>query len=136
MEPCENVLFQNHFGSVTEKRITLKYKTGSEDIPIGQISSVGLQHERNYFPAVGGGVLAVIILLYMISSLNRLGGAEVLIMILFILFLGLLSVANWFGHHNIVIASSGQNRKPLKVEFSKTSEGREFVKAIKRVVFK
>jgi hypothetical protein len=136
MTSNETVIFQNHFGSVTEKRVTLKYKTGSEDIPIGQISSVSLQHERNYFPAIGGGLLAVAILFYMLNTLHRLGGAEVLIMIIFILFLGLLAVANWVGHHNIVISSSGNNRKPLKVEMSKTREGREFVNAVKKAVFK
>lgn len=136
MDIKETVRFQNQFGSVSDKRVTLNYKTGSEDISLPQISSVSLQHKRNYFPAIGGGVLAVAIVFYMIGNLARLGGAEVLIMILFILFMGLLSVANWFGHHNIIVGSGGQNRKPLKVEFSKTRDGRLFVEAVKNEVFK
>lgn len=136
MENSETILFTNHFGSVTNKRVTLKYKSGVEDIPVGQISSVRFEHIRNYFPAIGGGLGAIAILFFMLSNLNHLGGAEVIVMILVILFLGLLGLANWVGHHDIVISASGNNRKPLKVELAKTREGRQFVDAVKKVIFK
>lgn len=47
MSDSEEILFQNEFGKVTNKRIVLRYSNGSEDIALGQVSSISLQHERN-----------------------------------------------------------------------------------------
>ncbi|MDP2160597.1 MAG: hypothetical protein Q8K02_08960 [Flavobacterium sp.] len=131
METNEKLIFSNSFGSVTDKRVILNYKSGTEDILLNHISTVSYQHERNYFFAIGGFLLSVVVLIGILSNLSSLDGTEVLIMLLFVLFSFLSGLANWIGHHNIVISVGGKNRKPLKAELSKTREGKEFVKAIK-----
>lgn len=136
MESNEQTQFSNQFGVVTSKRITLRYKTGNEDIALNQISSISLQHKRNTVLAYLGFGICALLLLFMINTIHRLGGAEVLIMMLFAILALLAGLANWYGNHDIVISASGTNRKPLKVEFSKTKEGREFVNAVKKAVFK
>lgn len=136
MENSENKIFTSTFGMVTDKRIILNYKSGTEDIPVGQISSISFQHKRNYFFAIGGFAIGIVALIFMLTNLSHLGGIEVLIIIV-ITILGLLSgLANWIGHHNIVISTSGKNRKPLKVEMAKTRDGRQFVDAVKKALFK
>ncbi len=136
METNEKILFSNTFGSVTDKRIILNYKSGTEDIPVGQVTSVSYKQDRNYFFSIGGFVVGVGGLLVMFGNISRLGGAEVLV-ILLVAIIGLLSgIANWIGHHNVVISAGGKDRKPLRAEMSKTREGREFVDAVKKAVIK
>lgn len=135
METNEKIIFSNTFGSVTDKRVILNYKSGTEDIPVGQITSISYQHERNYIFAFGGFLIGGGGLVAMLA-ISNLGVAEVLVILLFLI-IGLLSgVANWVGHHNIIISAGGKDRKPLKAELSKTIEGREFVEAVKRAVIR
>ncbi|MDQ3111367.1 MAG: hypothetical protein M3R17_15885 [Bacteroidota bacterium] len=136
METQEKLLFNNEFGKVTDKRVVLYYKSGVEDVPVGKITSISLQHRRNYFFAVGGYVIAVAMIIFLIYNLETMPGAMVLIVIALVMVGTLSGFANWIGNHNIVLSTSGQNREPLKVEFSKTKEGRQFVDAIRKVVFK
>jgi hypothetical protein len=136
METNEKLLFSNSFGSVTDKRIILIYKSGTEDLPIGQITSVSYQHKRNYFFAIGGFLISISGLLATLANISHIGGLEVLIIFTFVIVALLSGFANWIGHHNIQISASGKDRKPLKVEMSKTREGREFVEAVKRAVIK
>jgi heme A synthase len=136
METTEKVTYTNHFGTVTDKRLILNYKSGTEDIPIGQISSISFQHRRNYFFAIGSFVATVVLLIFMFSNLDNIRGAETLIILLLVLFFILSGIANWIGHHNIVVSAVGQNRKPLKVEMAKTKDGRQFVDAVKKSIFK
>ena len=132
----EEVLFSNSFGSVTDRRIILNYKSGTEDLPVRQITSVGYQHKRNYIFALVGFFAAIGGLIVMVGNISNIRGAEVLIILLFIVFALLSGIANWIGHHNIQISAGGKDRKPLKAEMSKTREGREFVEAVKRAVIK
>jgi len=136
METNEKILFSNSFGSVTDKRIILNYKSGTEDLPVGQITSVSYQHKRNYVFAIGGFLITIGGLVAMLANINHIGGAEVLIILLFVIVALLSGIANWIGHHNIQISAGGKDRKPLKAEMSKTREGREFVDAVKRAVIK
>lgn len=136
METTEKILFSNSFGSVTDKRIILNYKSGTEDLPIGQITSVSYQHQRNYVFAFGGFLITLGGLVAMLANISHIGGAEVLIILLFVIVALLSGIANWIGHHNIQISAGGKDRKPLKAEMSKTREGREFVDAVKRAVIK
>lgn len=136
METEEKITYINNFGTVTDKRIIINYKTGTEEIPIGQISSVAFLHKRNYFFSIGGFAIVLLGIIEIIANLERLSGVAVLIIILFIIFAFLSGFANWIGHHTIVISTAGKNRKPLKVEFSKTHEGRQFVDAVKKAIFK
>ena len=136
METNEKILFSNSFGSVTDKRIILNYKSGTEDLPIGQITSVSYQHRRNYVFAIGGFLISLGGLIAMLANISNIGSAEVLIVLLFIIVALLSGIANWIGHHNIHISAGGKDRKPLRAEMSKTREGREFVDAVKRAVIK
>lgn len=136
METNEKILFSNSFGSVTDKRIILNYKSGTEDLPVGQITSVSYQHKRNYVFAIGGFLITIGGLVAMLANISNIGSAEVLIILLFIIVAMLSGIANWIGHHNIQISAGGKDRKPLKAEMSKTREGREFVDAVKRAVIK
>ena len=136
METNEKILFSNSFGSVTDKRIILNYKSGTEDLPVGQITSVSYQHRRNYVFAIGGFLISLGGLIAMLANISNIGSAEVLIVLLFIIVALLSGIANWIGHHNIQISAGGKDRKPLRAEMSKTREGREFVDAVKRAVIK
>ena len=136
METNEKILFSNSFGSVTDKRIILNYKSGTEDLPVGQITSVSYQHRRNYVFAIGGFLISLGGLIAMLANISNIGGAEVLIILLFLIVALLSGIANWIGHHNIQISTGGKDRKPLRAEMSKTREGREFVDAVKRAVIK
>ena len=136
METNEKILFSNSFGSVTDKRIILNYKSGTEDLPVGQITSVSYQHRRNYVFAIGGFLISLGGLIAMLANIRNIGGAEVLIILLFLIVALLSGIANWIGHHNIQISAGGKDRKPLRAEMSKTREGREFVDAVKRAVIK
>jgi hypothetical protein len=132
----EKMLFNNAFGSVTDKRVILNYKDGAEDIPISQISSVSYKRARSYFFSIGGFVAALIILIMMLSLISDIPGSMILIMVFIILFAILSGIANWIGHHDIIISSSGNDRKPLKAEMAKTKEGRQFVDAIKKAIIR
>lgn len=136
METNEKILFSNSFGSVTDKRIILNYGNGTEDIPVGQITSVSYQHDRSYFYSISGFLIAIGGFIVMLANIQVLGGVAVLVIIVLVI-IGILSgIANWVGHHNIKISAGGKDRKPLKAELSKTNEGRLFVEAIKRAVIK
>jgi hypothetical protein len=136
METNEKMLFSNSFGSVTDKRIILNYKSGTEDLPIGQITSVSYQHKRNYVFAIGGFLISLGGLVAMLANIRYVGGAQALIILVGIIYFLLSGIANWIGHHNIQISAGGNDRKPLRAEMSKTREGREFVDAVKRIVIK
>lgn len=133
MEINEQIIFSNSFGSVTDKRLVLNYKKGSEDLPIGQITSVSYQHKRAFVLAIAGFIFFIGGIIMLVDNADHIQPA----LLLFISIIGLLSgIANWIGHHNIVVSAGGKDRKSLKAEMSKTKEGREFVNAVKRAIIK
>lgn len=134
MDTSEKSIYSNYFGSVTDKRVMLNYKSGVEDIPVSQISSISFQRKRNYFIAVSSFVLAIVLIALLL--LNSASGVEAIIYFVFIVFLLISGAANWLGHHVILISAAGKDRKPLKVEMSKTKEGLLFVEAVKKIIFK
>ena len=136
MELNEKILFNNSFGSVTDKRVILNYKSGTEDLPIGQVSSISFQHKRNYFFAIFSFIMGIGGLVLVLSNLDSFGGPQVLIIITVALFALISGIANWLGHHNILISAGGQNRKPIKVEMAKTRDGRAFSEAVKKAIIK
>jgi hypothetical protein len=135
----EHLQFSNTFGSVTDKRIVLNHKNGSEEIPIGQITSISFQKARNTFMSIFSFLFSILIIFYIttvINSRSSEGGIIVLIASVLLIVSVLSGIANWIGHHNIVISVSGKDRKPIRVEMSKTREGKDFVNAIKKLLFK
>jgi hypothetical protein len=139
LDQNEHLQFSNTFGSVTDKRIVLNYKNGSEEIPIGQITSISFQKARNMFMSIFSFIISILLIVYIIAivnSRNSEGGIFVLIASLIFILSVLSGIANWIGHHNIAISAGGKDRKPIKVEMSKTREGKDFVNAIKKLLFK
>jgi len=139
LDQNEHLQFSNTFGSVTDKRIVLNYKNGSEEIPIGQITSISFQKARNMFMSIFSFIISILLIVYIIAivnSWNSEGGIFVLIASLIFILSVLSGIANWIGHHNIDISAGGKDRKPIKVEMSKTREGKDFVNAIKKLLFK
>lgn len=139
LDQNEHLQFSNTFGSVTDKRIVLNYKNGSEEIPIGQITSISFQKARNKFMSIFSFLISILLIVFIITVVNsRSPESSIFVLIASLLFvLSVLSgIANWIGHHNIAISAGGKDRKPIKVEMSKTREGKDFVNAIKKLLFK
>lgn len=130
----ETSVFKNSFGSVTNKRVVLQYKSGTEDIPIGQISSISFRRKRNYFLSIASFIIAIIFGCILGVNLEDASGATAILLFLFIVFSLLSGIANWVGHHEILISAGGKDRNALKVELAKTKEGLEFVSCIKETV--
>jgi hypothetical protein len=139
LEQDERLHFSNLFGTVTDKRIVLNYKNGSEEIPKGQITSISFQQERNMFMSIFSFLFSTVLVFYILYVINlgRTEGGIIVIVAFVLLIISVLSgIANWMGHHNIVISAGGKDRKPIRVEMSKTSQGKEFVNAVKKLIFK
>jgi len=139
LDQNEHLQFSNTFGSVTDKRIVLNHKNGSEEIPIGQITSISFQKARNTFMSIFSFLFSILIILWIVTVINSRsseGGIIVLIASVLLIVSVLSGIANWIGHHNIVISAGGKDRKPIRVEMSKTRDGKDFVNAIKKLLFK
>ena len=84
-------------------------------------------------------LISILLIVFIIAVVNsRSPESSIFVLIASVLFvLSVLSgIANWIGHHNIAISAGGKDRKPIKVEMSKTREGKDFVNAIKKLLFK
>ena len=139
LDQNEHLKFSNTFGSVTDKRIVLNHKNSSEEIPIGQITSISFQKARNTFMSIFSFLFSILIILWIVTVINERsseGGIIVLIASVLLIVSVLSGIANWIGHHNIVISAGGKDRKPIRVEMSKTRDGKDFVNAIKKLLFK
>jgi hypothetical protein len=132
MNQDETSIFNNSFGTVTNKRIVLQYKNGNEDIPIGQISSISFQRKRNHILSVGSFIIVIILLFILSINLEHTSAVEALLLFFLIIFSLFSGIANWVGHHEILISAGGKDRKPIKVEFAKTKDGLDFVDSVKR----
>ena len=127
MDILEKFVFSNAFGTITDKRVFLNYKWGTESIPLDQVNTVSFLHKRNYFFEIGSLGAIVMTPMYFANTIT------VIIIVLFFLLSG---IANWIGHHYIVVRVGGQNKKPLKVEMAKIKDGKQFVEALKKSIFK
>ncbi|MCX6256250.1 MAG: hypothetical protein NTV31_17510 [Bacteroidia bacterium] len=133
MENNERIVFNNSFGTVSDKRIILNYKNGSEDIPIKQISSVSFERKQNILFAIFYLIIGIGILVGTFS-LEQVPGAVIIVaLVLFILF-SLVGIAYYMGNYQIKISVSGRDKKPIRVELAKTKEGRDFSEAIRRQI--
>lgn len=133
MDNNEKIIFNNSFGTVSDKRVIVNYKNGSEDIPIKQISSVGIERKQNIFLAIIYFVIGIGVLVG-IFNMREVPGAMIVVALVFFLFCVLVGVAYYIGNHQIKLSTAGVERKPIKVEMSKTREGREFSNAIKKQI--
>ncbi len=130
MESKENIFFSNQFGTVSDKRIILNYKTGSENLPIRQVSSVKFHHRRRI-------ILGSILFLLSLSAVLflYLDGLDFQYIESFIA-IGVFALTfpwaiySWIGTRYILISVGGRNRKRLKVSRTKVKEGKEYVSAV------
>ena len=132
MEAVEKTFFKNSFGTVTDKIITLNYKNRTEDIPLGQITSISFKRKRNYFLSIPCFLIGAILLIVSFSKSDSfLDGQQIFFNIILVIIFFLAGAANWIGHYNIIISVDGKDRKPLKAEISKASSGKDFVNAVR-----
>jgi len=127
MDIAEKFVYSNTFGTITDKRIFLNYKSGSESFPLDQVDTVSFLRRRNYFFAVGS---------FLAVGLTPMYFANAITVIIIMLFFMILGIANWIGHHNIIVRVGGQKKSPLKVEMAKTKDGKQFVEALKKSIVK
>ena len=127
MDIPEKFVYSNTFGTITDTRVFLNYKSGTEIIPLDQVNTVSFLRKRNYFFAVGSVAAIVLTPMYF---------ANTVVVIIAVLFFMLSGIANWIGHHQIIVLVGGQYKKPIKVEMSKTKDGKQFVEALKKSILK
>ena len=133
MESSEKIIFSNSFGTVSDKRVIINSKEGSEDLPLKQISSVSFIQKKNKPLALLYFIISIAILIPFFTGQNVPGAMIVVALFLFI-FCVLVGVAYYLGNHQIKLSAAGKDRKPIKVEMSKTKEGREFSDAIRKQI--
>ncbi len=130
MDGNEKIIFSNSFGTVSDKRIIVSYKNGSEDFPLKQISSVSFERKQNIPLAIIYFIVGVGLLIY-IFSLSQVPGAIVVVGAVLFIFTILVGLAYYVGHYQIKLSVVGKDRKPIKVEVAKAQEGKEFADAIR-----
>ena len=129
----EQEVFSNIFGTVTDKSIIITTRDGVESTPTRQVSSVSFERHQNKVLAVVCFIMALVIPLFG-WKLGKIGGRElVFFAILSIVFL-LAGIANFIGHHLIILKVAGKELKPIKVEISKTKEGLAYYQAIMKQI--
>jgi hypothetical protein len=146
MESSEKLLFSNSFGSVSDKRVILHYKNGTEDLPVGSITSISIENKRNYFFAIPGLIISFFFLIVMVINIINIsnqtpgmagaGAGEILFALIVLLILLPISIIKLIGHYIIQISVGGNNRRPLKIANSKKTEASEFIDAVKKAVIK
>lgn len=130
----ENKIFSNYFGTITDKRVTIKHKNGSQDIPLNQVTSVSFFRKQNKPFAIINFIISLVVLIVPFTRQHHIDtGLVIAGIILFIIFV-LNGIANYLGNHQIIISTAGKELKPVKVEMSKTSEGREFSDALRKQI--
>lgn len=133
MDNQEKVIFSNSFGTVSDKRVIVNYKNGSEDFPIKQISSVSFERKQNIPLAIIYFVFGIGVL-FAVFNMQEVEGTIIVFALLLFLFFIFVGIAYYIGNHQIRISSAGQNQKPIKVEMAKTKEGKLFSDAIKQQI--
>lgn len=133
MEHNEQIIFNNSFGTISNKRVILNYKNGSEDIPIRQISSIAFERNRSIFLATIFIVSSILILIGLAQIRSVSDGIIVLAIIFFILFM-LIGIAYYIGNHLIELNISDSGKKIIKVEMAKKQEGKAFFNAIRKQI--
>lgn len=130
----EKILVSNSLGVVTSKRVTFNLKEGREDISLTQVTSVSYEKRQNILMASLCFLVAVVMLIGVFQMPAVPGSVIVVVLILFILF-ALLGTAHYIGNYYMRISISGVDRPLMKVEMSKTKEGREIIDAIRAQIF-
>ena len=65
---------------------------------------------------------------------RNVGGAEILIALVLLIFFILAGISYFLGNYAIRMTIAGKEGKPIKVEMSKTKEGNEFYQAVRKQI--
>ncbi len=133
MDSSEKIIFTNSFGTVSDKRVIINYKNGTEDISLWQISSVSFVRKRNMLLSLLYFFIGIVLLKLIFGS-SETHVFVMIIALIFFLFFILVGIAYFIGNHQIRLEVLGAAIKPVKVEIAKTKEGRAFSEAIKKQV--
>jgi hypothetical protein len=133
LDNSEKIIFTNSFGTVSDKRIIVNYKNGSENFPLKQISSVSFERKQNIPFAIIYFIVSIAILVA-ISLFPVVPGAVIGAALVLFAFCVLVGVAYYIGNYQIKLRAAGQDCKPIRVEMAKTREGREFSDAIRKQI--
>ena len=129
----ENMIFSNSFGIVTDKRLIITHKSGSEDVPIKQVTSVSFERNQNRALSVIYFIAALITVLITLN-LRAIGSLEILVALILLIFFILAGISHYLGNHSIRFTIAGKEGKAIKVEMSKTKEGKEFYQAVRKQI--
>jgi hypothetical protein len=100
MDSDEKIIFTNSFGTVSDKKVIINYKNGSEEISLWQISSVSFVRKRN-IPLSLLYFFIGIVLLKLIFGLSQIPLSVVIIVLILFLFFALVGIAYFIGNHQI-----------------------------------
>ena len=118
MENSEKIIFSNSFGTVSDKKVIVNYKNGTEFLPLKQITSVTFERNQNLFLASIYFIFGICILVFLFD-LPKYSGMMFIVALLLFLFCTLIAIAYYIGNHQIKISVAGQDRKPIIVEMAK-----------------
>ena len=135
MDESEKLIFNNDLGSVTDKRVIIFNKSETKSFLINHILSVSLERKNNIFLAIVNFLVSIIsfISLYVF----RLAEWYILLILLIfgIVFLA-ICLAYYLGNYYLQISSGIEKIKPIKIEMSKTKEGKLLFNAIYSIILK
>jgi hypothetical protein len=124
----EQVIINNLFGIVTDRRITYKTSSGNgsdrEDIPLRHVTAVRIVHQRNVVVAILAAIVALI-------GFNSGEGFGISVGIFF----GVLAVLSIIGHCRVVINTAGADHRSQSARAWHKKEAEEFAAAIRDQLF-
>ncbi len=131
MDSNENVVFSNSFGKVSETSVIINRKNDSEEISLWQIAAVSFVRKRSIFLSFLYFFIAIVFLSLLFRA-SEINASVVILVLIFVLFFTLIGIAYFLGNHQIRLEVLGTVIKSIKVEMSRTKEGRSFAEAIQR----
>ncbi len=132
MENGEKILFNNDFGMVSDKRLVLNYKVGSEIIPIKHLSSIQYRYRKRIFLAILMSLLTIAGIIFAVQNIVFLQEEIRLVMIGLSAIFFTIAIFLWIGTRQIIVSVGGINRKRMRVNMKNTLAAKEFVYAVQQ----
>ena len=130
MDTYEKLIFSNSLGTVSNIKVTVNHKNGSENILLKQISTISYDDKRKAPLFIFlYGIVGTTVIFYILFFAKRNGftSAVEFIIILLLSPPGLIYV---YGYHEILINVDGKNRR-YRIKMVKAKEALDFVHAVK-----
>ena len=121
----EKKIIQNHFGMVTDRKVTYSSHKGKQDIPLEHIVSVSYELKPRLVVGLFCLVLGFIVLLSLKALVFYIIGAV-------LIGSGLLCFRS---SPVVIISTGGGNRIPIKGKPSQKQEAEAFARALKKQLF-